>query len=141
MVAVAYVVPGSSSLQLVHRPFHSCNSTQFSPSVSVFSFHVNSHAFPLLRAPRTGSDGGRIGSREAYGSELIRKPIVKELGETSEEDEEVEAERDLSAGGEVEEKEDEAAEEEEEGVDWEDKILEETVPLVGFVRMILHSGR
>ncbi|XP_070682821.1 protein DCL, chloroplastic [Malus domestica] len=26
-------------------------------------------------------------------------------------------------------------------VDWEDKILEDTVPLVGFVRMILHSGK
>lgn len=26
-------------------------------------------------------------------------------------------------------------------VDWEDKILEVTVPLVGFVRMILHSGK
>ena len=26
-------------------------------------------------------------------------------------------------------------------VDWEDRILEDTVPLVGFVRMILHSGK
>ncbi|KAK7410037.1 hypothetical protein VNO78_00513 [Psophocarpus tetragonolobus] len=26
-------------------------------------------------------------------------------------------------------------------VDWEDQILEDTVPLVGFVRMILHSGQ
>ncbi|CAN6483086.1 unnamed protein product [Victoria cruziana] len=25
-------------------------------------------------------------------------------------------------------------------VDWEDRILEDTVPLVGFVRMVLHSG-
>lgn len=32
-------------------------------------------------------------------------------------------------------------EEEEDWVDWEDKILEDTVPLVGCVRMILHSGR
>lgn len=35
----------------------------------------------------------------------------------------------------------EESEEEEELVDWEDKILEDTVPLVGFVRMILHSGK
>lgn len=28
-----------------------------------------------------------------------------------------------------------------EWVDWEDQILEETVPLVGFVRTILHSGK
>lgn len=26
-------------------------------------------------------------------------------------------------------------------VDWEDQILEDTVPLVGFVRMLLHSGQ
>ncbi|XP_076921569.1 protein DCL, chloroplastic-like [Bidens hawaiensis] len=26
-------------------------------------------------------------------------------------------------------------------IDWEDQILEDTVPLVGFVRMILHSGK
>ena len=30
---------------------------------------------------------------------------------------------------------------EESWVDWEDQILEDTVPLVGFVRMILHSGK
>ena len=35
----------------------------------------------------------------------------------------------------------EEREEEEEWVDWEDQILEDTVPLVGFVRMILHSGK
>ncbi|KAL5549806.1 hypothetical protein UlMin_005037 [Ulmus minor] len=35
-------------------------------------------------------------------------------------------------------------EEEEEArrwVNWEDQILEETIPLVGFVRMVLHSGK
>ncbi|GAU42197.1 hypothetical protein TSUD_305420 [Trifolium subterraneum] len=32
-------------------------------------------------------------------------------------------------------------EEEDKWVDWEDQILEDTVPLVGFVRMILHSGQ
>ncbi|KAJ0981028.1 hypothetical protein J5N97_009283 [Dioscorea zingiberensis] len=39
--------------------------------------------------------------------------------------------------------EDSSEEEREEGecVDWEDQILEDTVPLVGFVRMILHSGK
>ncbi|KAJ7958161.1 DNA-directed RNA polymerase [Quillaja saponaria] len=31
--------------------------------------------------------------------------------------------------------------EDERWVDWEDQILEDTVPLVGFVRMILHSGK
>jgi hypothetical protein len=62
---------------------------------------------------------------------LLRKPIApseKDLfGISEEEEEDSEGERD---------------EEEEEGfVDWEDRILEDTVPLVGFVRMILHSGK
>lgn len=69
-------------------------------------------------------------NREAFGSEVIRRPIVKGLGGTSDEDEKIEAKRDLSE-----------AEEEDEGVNWEDKLLEETLPLVGFARMILHSGR
>ena len=39
------------------------------------------------------------------------------------------------------EEEEEEEEKEEDFVDWEDQILEDTVPLVGFVRMILHSGK
>ncbi|XP_027354187.1 protein DCL, chloroplastic [Abrus precatorius] len=39
------------------------------------------------------------------------------------------------------EDEEDEEEEEEKMVDWEDQILEDTVPLVGFVRMILHSGQ
>lgn len=35
----------------------------------------------------------------------------------------------------------EEVEEEDKWVDWEDQILEDTVPLVGFVRTILHSGQ
>lgn len=79
-----------------------------------------------LRALKTGADG--------YGSDLLRKPIVsqdKNLGGISEEEEESEEKRDYEDGGGDEEK----------WVDWEDRILEDTVPLVGFVRMILHSGK
>jgi hypothetical protein len=65
----------------------------------------------------------------------LRKPIApseKDLFGISEEEEEEEEED--SKG--------ERDEEEEEGfVDWEDRILEDTVPLVGFVRMILHSDK
>ncbi|KAF9606367.1 hypothetical protein IFM89_023777 [Coptis chinensis] len=35
----------------------------------------------------------------------------------------------------------EKREDEKDWVDWEDQILEDTVPLVGFVRMLLHSGK
>ncbi|KAJ4841541.1 hypothetical protein Tsubulata_001748 [Turnera subulata] len=50
--------------------------------------------------------------------------------------------------GEYEKEEEEEEDEEEDGEegewdwkDWEDRILEDTVPLVGFSRMILHSGK
>lgn len=68
---------------------------------------------------RTESDGARVGDTESYGSELLRRPRV-----TSSEEEEEESSGEGDAF-----------------VDWEDKILEVTVPLVGFVRMILHSGK
>lgn len=98
----------------VSLSFHSFPATTSFPSAS----------FPRrLCAVRTGPDG--------YGSELLRRPIVaqeKDLGGVSEEEEESEG------------KEEYEDEEEDKWVDWEDRILEDTVPLVGFVRMILHSG-
>jgi len=63
---------------------------------------------------------------------LLRKPIIsqdKDLGGIPEEDEESEGKREYEDG------------DVEKWVDWEDRILEDTVPLVGFVRMILHSGK
>ncbi|ESQ30924.1 hypothetical protein EUTSA_v10011763mg [Eutrema salsugineum] len=77
---------------------------------------------PKIRALRTESDGARIGNTESYGSDLLRRPRI------SSEEEESSGEEDESGEG-------------DEFVDWEDKILEVTVPLVGFVRMILHSGK
>lgn len=76
---------------------------------------------PRVRALRTESDGARIGNTESYGSDLLRRPRISS-DESSEDEEEESGEGD-------------------EFVDWEDKILEVTVPLVGFVRMILHSGK
>uniref|UniRef100_A0A0D9VLF5 Protein DCL, chloroplastic n=1 Tax=Leersia perrieri TaxID=77586 RepID=A0A0D9VLF5_9ORYZ len=78
---------------------------------------------------------------------ILRRPAVAATAAAEEEEEEEaveeregEAESSLSEG--------EAAPEERrrkgperEWVDWEDLILEDTVPLVGFVRMILHSGK
>lgn len=87
----------------------------FSPSPLSLYFPRDS-AWPRVRSLRTESDGARIGDTESYGSELLRRPL-----NSSEEEE--------------------SSEEGDEFVDWEDKILEVTVPLVGFVRMILHSGK
>ncbi|KAG2314443.1 hypothetical protein Bca4012_065122 [Brassica carinata] len=88
----------------------------FSPSPLSLYFPRSDSAWPRVRSLRTESDGARIDNTESYGSELLRRPRV-----TSEEED--------------------SSEEGDEFVDWEDKILEVTVPLVGFVRMILHSGK
>lgn len=113
----------SKPLPRVHLP-SSPISLRFSPLILSFpSFPAAS--FPRhLRALKTGPDG--------FGSDLLRKPIIsqdKDLGGISEEDEESEGKRGYEDG------------DEEKWVDWEDRILEDTVPLVGFVRMILHSGK
>ncbi|KAL5558843.1 hypothetical protein UlMin_035054 [Ulmus minor] len=108
---------------------HHCPLTLSFPFFKASSFHVR------LCALKTGPDGGgRIGSQEVLGPGLLRKPVVaprKELARIEEEEEESERK-----GNSFEEE-----EEEDNGVDWEDKILEDTVPLVGFVRMILHSDK
>ncbi|KAL4271937.1 hypothetical protein GQ457_13G020190 [Hibiscus cannabinus] len=67
------------------------------------------------------------GSQESYGADLVRKPSIvpaKDGSGISEEEEGSEGRRNRG-----------------EWSDWEDRILEDTVPLVGFVRMILHSGK
>ncbi|KAK4778769.1 hypothetical protein SAY86_006297 [Trapa natans] len=136
MIAATDTVLPFSSLQLAQHHFRGYASMQLSPLPLRFSFL----ALPRLRALRTGSAGRTMqSSREAFGSRTIGRPTMKEFIGGSEEDEDVDAQRNFSLG----EVEDEAEyeEEEDDGVDWEDKILEETAPLVGFARMILHSGR
>ncbi|KAJ8541102.1 hypothetical protein K7X08_001918 [Anisodus acutangulus] len=66
-------------------------------------------------------------------AELLRKPVISTELETEElvkeeEDDVVKKSGDGDGDGDG-------------WVDWEDQILEDTVPLVGFVRMILHSGK
>ncbi|GKD14789.1 hypothetical protein Tco_1199196 [Tanacetum coccineum] len=71
------------------------------------------YRFVKLRCPhrlRSSSSGGEGGA-----ADLLRKPVVKE------DDDDDDGRKDG-------------------WIDWEDQILEDTVPLVGFVRMILHSG-
>ncbi|KAL1817773.1 hypothetical protein ACET3Z_020347 [Daucus carota] len=83
-------------------------------------------SWPFKKAP-FGALKARGGNQEAYGSEMLRKPVTSQGKEG-------ESRRELDDEEEEEEK-------EEDFVDWEDQILEDTVPLVGFVRMILHSGK
>ncbi|KAH7678922.1 hypothetical protein IHE45_06G025700 [Dioscorea alata] len=105
----------------------SCASPYFSrprPFVSLrssflrlpFSSVPSRSTLPGFRASSTTANEGSVEPA------LLRRPVVD--GPTKEGNDEKEE-----------------REEEEEWVDWEDQILEDTVPLVGFVRMILHSGK
>jgi len=118
-------IPSSSP---VASPYFRCRTYIFSFSSSPLCLYFprgdSTSLRPRVRALRTESDGAKIGNSESYGSELLRRPRIASE-ESSEEEEEEEEEN--SEGDEF--------------VDWEDKILEVTVPLVGFVRMILHSGK
>lgn len=75
---------------------------------------------------------------------FLRRPEVATVTST-EEERETDAESSFDGPGEDEAPEEEGVQQrkgpQREWVDWEDLILEDTVPLVGFVRMILHSGK
>lgn len=117
-----------------HRnPISLCSSTLLSPP----------HRLPLHQRQfcvlKTKPDGGRTGSspssssgsgQDGYRADMLRKPVVSPTVEGDEDE-----------SGEAADKGDEMERTEEVWVDWEDQILEDTVPLVGFVRMILHSGK
>ncbi|XP_042481994.1 uncharacterized protein LOC122062425 isoform X2 [Macadamia integrifolia] len=113
------------------------------PSPIVFFLPCYHHApsphlhFRALCALKTGSDGGSVGSRDAYNSEILRKPVMSSV-----DDDVGSAKAAISNSdfGEPAEEGKKGYKEEDEWVDWEDRILQDTVPLVGFVRMILHSG-
>ncbi|XP_022768760.1 protein DCL homolog, chloroplastic-like isoform X2 [Durio zibethinus] len=94
-----------------------------SPMILSSPFYQTTSLRVRFRALRTGPNGGRIGS----GPDLLGKPSMlpaMDSGGISEEEEGSEGKRNRG-----------------EWIDWEDRILEDTVPLVGFVRLILHSGK
>lgn len=108
------------------------------------SLNLSSHTnftFPSsfvyrVTALRTAAaaDGARVGSQQdVYGQELLRKPVVSDSVVVDDEEDEEVSSVDGGGGG--------GGRNEEKWVDWEDQILEETAPLVGFVRMILHSNK
>ncbi|GMN30114.1 hypothetical protein TIFTF001_002695 [Ficus carica] len=80
---------------------------------------------------RGGSGGVESGSQESYHApSLLRKPPAVKIPRSDYDD---------MIDKEAEEKEHDVSDDE--WADWEDRILEETVPLVGFVRTLLHSGK
>ncbi|XP_012451907.1 protein DCL homolog, chloroplastic isoform X2 [Gossypium raimondii] len=102
-------------------------SVSSSPVILSYPFLKTTSLQVRFKALRTWSDGGKIGSQEAYGADFLRKPSTvpkKDSDGILEEEEGSEGKRNRG-----------------EWTDWEDRILEDTVPLVGFVRMIIHSGK
>ncbi|PSS31428.1 Protein DCL like [Actinidia chinensis var. chinensis] len=105
--------------------------------ISLHFFHsppILSFASRRSRPPNFSLKSRTVGGgiRSGGGEDgLLRKPVVspESADESSQSSGEVEAADEGGVGG------------EESWVDWEDQILEDTVPLVGFVRMILHSGK
>uniref|UniRef100_A0A5B7B7G3 Protein DCL n=1 Tax=Davidia involucrata TaxID=16924 RepID=A0A5B7B7G3_DAVIN len=129
---MASISPIKSPHVHVHRNPISLHLLLYPSTLSFPSYHSQQLRFCALK---TGSDGGgRVGrrssSQDAYGPDLLRKPVISPAVDSTGE----------PVG--LSDDEDENKRTEEEGwVDWEDQILEDTVPLVGFVRMILHSGK
>eukprot|EP00262_Sarcandra_glabra_P009152 TRINITY_DN23185_c0_g1_i1.p1 TRINITY_DN23185_c0_g1~~TRINITY_DN23185_c0_g1_i1.p1 ORF type:complete len:228 (+),score=38.00 TRINITY_DN23185_c0_g1_i1:166-849(+) len=124
----------SSFPPLLLRRSRNPNSLHFIiPSSIIHLPLVRTHSLsPRFRALKTGADGGCVGSQDAKDPALLRKPSISssdlELeGKEKKDFEEIDDESSVSREGSGE-------------VDWEDQILEDTVPLVGFVRMIIHSG-
>ncbi|XP_077224492.1 DCL protein (DUF3223) [Tasmannia lanceolata] len=108
----------SPSLLLHRNP----NSLPFSPSTLSFP-SLRTPQNLRLRALKTGPDRDRFKTPDQTGDPaLLRKPATSSSDVEGSENEEGKRNDD-------------------ERVDWEDQILEDTVPLVGFVRMILHSGK
>uniref|UniRef100_A0A7N0VJS2 DCL protein n=1 Tax=Kalanchoe fedtschenkoi TaxID=63787 RepID=A0A7N0VJS2_KALFE len=120
-----------ASTQLVH--FYRESS---SLSLSSTFFHFPCSLDYRVRSLRTAPDGARVGSQDVYGQDLLRKPVVTNLGVDGEDESEDEDEEEAKVGNS-----DGGGGGSEKWVDWEDQILEETAPLVGFVRMILHSNK
>lgn len=134
-ITITNTAPPSSSTTRFFGAFISC-SNSLSPSTLSLSLSSSYSSFNPQKNHnqlRTLCCAVKTGSQESYGPELLRKPIISPAPESPAGENSDELGEKLSgfdSGGEGER-----------WVDWEDQILESTVPLVGFVRMILHSDR
>ncbi|XP_051151069.1 protein DCL, chloroplastic-like isoform X2 [Andrographis paniculata] len=76
-----------------------------------------------LRAVKTRSSSDSSGSIQSSPENLSRRPEAPSPAA----DDGERSEQDCNSG--------------DTWIDWEDQIMEETVPVVGFVKMVLHSGK
>ncbi|KAK9066739.1 hypothetical protein SSX86_014062 [Deinandra increscens subsp. villosa] len=125
-------VSSSSYIYFHHRNLIFPHLSSTNPSFISFPYRLstfNQQRFCVLRASSSSQQDGT-----AYGAaDLLRKPAV-EMKEDAIDDSSKEEESDYEDDG--------GKRSQEDGwIDWEDQILEDTVPLVGFVRMILHSDK
>ncbi|MQL89788.1 hypothetical protein Taro_022369 [Colocasia esculenta] len=159
-------LPSCASRRFVHHagcvafvPLLSSPGPSSSSSVSLLSFPPlpSSAGFLALRAV-TGAQGDKVGSSLGgyHDPALLRRPLVSPPTDGVEEEGD-DVEQEESPGGEAENSDgDEGGEDRrpasevrrayssrrrDDWVDWEDQILGDTVPLVSFVRMLLHSGK
>ncbi|KAJ6847117.1 protein DCL, chloroplastic isoform X1 [Iris pallida] len=101
---------------------------------------------PFLPFPPPRSVVLRVaGPDGAKDPALLRRPLVSGTPSVVSDDEDDEGETSAAAEGRGDSPAGKSRQPKrrkaDEWVDWEDQILEDTVPLVGFVRMILHSGK
>ncbi|XP_076922459.1 protein DCL, chloroplastic-like [Bidens hawaiensis] len=92
------------------------------PSIVSFPYRLSTLRFAGLKAASSSSSSSSR-RQDEFAYDLLRKPVVEVKDEVIDSDYE-------DDGG-----------NEDGWIDWEDRILEDTVPLVGFVRMILHSTK
>ncbi|KAI3726675.1 hypothetical protein L1987_66474 [Smallanthus sonchifolius] len=128
-------ISSSFHIHLHHRNLIFPHLSSPNPSIICFPYRFSTLHPQRFCELKNSSSGGSSSQHDgtAYGAaDLLRKPTVevKEDAVDSSKDEESDYE---GEGG--------KRREEDGWIDWEDQILEDTVPLVGFVRMILHSGK
>ncbi|CAN1323780.1 Protein DCL, chloroplastic [Linum perenne] len=105
------------------------------PVILHFSFH---------RTPASTTKVCCALKTESEEFNLLRKSVdhrAKELSSEKEGDSEGQKYNSTKEDDDEEEEEEDDGGEEEDFEDWEEQILEDTIPLVGFVRMILHSRK
>ncbi|KAI3522155.1 hypothetical protein L1887_11635 [Cichorium endivia] len=115
--------PSSFQKHLHHTNLISLHSSSINPSIVFFPYRFSTLRPLRFCAVKTSSGGG---------ADFLRKPVVEVNDDVID-----------SSKGDDSDYEDNGGKRrgEDRWVDWEDQILEDTVPLVGFVRMILHSGK
>ncbi|GMP44025.1 hypothetical protein CsSME_00013150 [Camellia sinensis var. sinensis] len=128
MAMASSLTSKSPHIHLHHRNPISLHS----PSILSFPSHRSHFRYCALKTRSSAA-----GPDPYTASDLLRKPVISPGVEestaevssrVSDEDDDDDEDDDNRSGGEG-------------WVDWEDQILEDTVPLVGFVRMLLHSGK